>query len=261
MMRNSCFVVGSIGPGTKAVTLGHIDYDTLLDSYAEQVRGLLDGGEGKGVDALLIETQFDLNVAKIAVTACLDMMRKAGRRVPLMVQVTMETTGTMLLGTEMAAAIATLEALPIDVLGMNCATGPELMRQHVEVLSEQCTRYLSVQPNAGLPVLHEGHTHFPLSGEELAKAHVDFVTTLGVNIVGGCCGTTPEHIRLVAEAFRGVKAKPREALHKKPAAADAMVASLYSPVNAAGSVDRDDRGTHQHQRLPEVQGGDHCRGH
>ncbi len=222
------FVAGSIGPGTKAVTLGHIGYDELLESYAEQVRGLIDGG----VDALLIETQFDLNVAKIATVACLDVMRQRGRRVPLMVQVTMETTGTMLLGTEMSAAIATLEALPIDVLGMNCATGPELMRQHVAVLSAQCTRYLSVQPNAGLPVLHEGHTHFPLSGAELAKAHVDFVTNFGINIAGGCCGTTPEHIKLVADALKNRAPKPRPAFGAKITAATAMVSSLYSATSA-----------------------------
>jgi 5-methyltetrahydrofolate--homocysteine methyltransferase len=222
------FVAGSIGPGTKAVTLGHIGYDELLESYAEQVRGLIDGG----ADALLIETQFDLNVAKIAATACLDVMREKNVRLPLMVQVTMETTGTMLLGTEMAAAIAALEALPIDVLGMNCATGPELMRQHVEVLSQNCTRFLSVQPNAGLPVLHEGHTHFPLSAEELAKAHVDFVKTFGINIAGGCCGTTPAHIQMVAEALRGVQPKARQAFGRKPTGETANVASLYSPVSA-----------------------------
>ena len=222
------FVAGSIGPGTKAITLGHTDYATLLDSYTEQARGLIDGG----VDALLIETQFDLNVAKIAATACLDVMRDRKIRVPLMVQVTMETTGTMLLGTEMAAAIATLESLPIDVLGMNCATGPELMRQHVEVLSQQSTRFLSVQPNAGLPVLHEGHTHFPLSGKELAKAHVDFVKTFGINIAGGCCGTTPAHIKMVAEALKSVAPKPREAFGRKPTASTAAVTSLYSAVPA-----------------------------
>ncbi len=222
------FVAGSMGPGTKAVTLGHIEYDTLLESYTEQALGLIDGG----ADALLVETQFDLNVAKIAATACLDAMRQRDKRIPLMVQVTMETTGTMLLGTEMAAAIATLEALPIDVLGMNCATGPELMRQHVEVLSNTCTRYLSVQPNAGLPVLHEGHTHFPLSAEELAKAHVDFVQTFGINIAGGCCGTTPAHIKLVAEALKGIKPKAREAFGRKVTAGNAVTASLYSAVNA-----------------------------
>ncbi|HEY4328879.1 MAG TPA: homocysteine S-methyltransferase family protein, partial [Phycisphaerae bacterium] len=226
------FVAGSIGPGTKAVTLGHIDYDTLLDSYTQQAMGLLEGGEGVGVDAMLIETQFDLNVAKIAATACLDAMRKLNRRVPLMVQVTMETTGTMLLGTEMAAAIATLEALPIDILGMNCATGPELMRQHVEVLSRESTRFLSVQPNAGLPVLHEGHTHFPLSAEEFAKAHLDFVQTFGINIAGGCCGTTPAHIKLLAETLKAKSPAPREAFGRKITGMTARVASLYAAESA-----------------------------
>src|SRR5205814_6853619 len=127
---------------------------------------------------------------------------------------------------------AALEALPIDVLGMNCATGPELMRQHIEVLSQQSTRFLSVQPNAGLPVLHEGHTHFPLTAEELAKAHVDFVKTFGINIGGGCCGTTPEHIKAVAEALRGVKPAARAAVGRKPNAATAQVASLYEAESA-----------------------------
>ncbi|MEI8195025.1 MAG: homocysteine S-methyltransferase family protein, partial [Phycisphaerae bacterium] len=227
------FVAGSIGPGTKAITLGHVDYQTLLESYREQARGLLDDGHGGGgVDALLVETQFDLNTAKIAATACLDVMRELDRRVPLMVQVTMETTGTMLLGTEMAAAIATLESLPIDILGLNCATGPELMRQHVATLSQNSTRFLSVQPNAGLPVLHEGHTHFPLGAAELAKAHVDFVTTFGINICGGCCGTTPEHIQAVAAAVRDLQPKPREAFARPTTAATATITSLYSAVGA-----------------------------
>lgn len=226
------YVAGSIGPGTKAITLGHVDYQTLLESYREQARGLLEDGEAKGVDALLVETQFDLNTAKIAATACLDVMRELDRRVPLLVQVTMETTGTMLLGTEMAAAIATLEALPIDVLGLNCATGPELMRQHVATLSQNSTRYISVQPNAGLPVLHEGHTHFPLGAAELAKAQVDFVNTFGINICGGCCGTTPEHIKAVAEAVRNLQPKPREAFARRTTAATALITSLYSAVPA-----------------------------
>ncbi len=218
------FVAGSVGPGRKSPTIGAVTPEALLASYAQQMRGLLDGG----VDALLIETCFDLLQAKIAVSAALDVMRERGKRVPLMVQVTMETTGTMLVGTEMAAVIAALGALPIDVLGMNCATGPELMRQHVEVLSRQWPRFISVQPNAGLPVLHEGHTHFPLSPEELAQAHGDFVRNFGINIAGGCCGTTPAHIMAVAEALRGVKAAPREAFGRKTTAVTAQIASLYA---------------------------------
>ena len=222
------FVAGSIGPGTKAITLGNTTFDIMHDSYVEQVRGLLDGG----VDAILIETCFDLLQAKVAVIAATDAMKEMGIRVPIMVQVTMETVGTMLLGTEMNAVITTLEALPVDVIGMNCATGPELMRPHVETLSQNCTRYLSVQPNAGLPVLHEGRTHFPLGAAELAKAHVEFVQQFGVNIVGGCCGTTPEHIRAVAAAVAELKPAVRSAQGRKTDAAHATVSSLYSAVDA-----------------------------
>ena len=197
-----------------------------MNSY--QIRGLLDGG----VDAILIETCFDLLQAKIAVIAAVDAMRELGLRVPIMVQVTMETVGTMLLGTEMSAVITTLEALPVDVIGMNCATGPELMRPHVETLSQNCTRYISVQPNAGLPVLHEGRTHFPLGAAELAKAHREFVQQFGVNIVGGCCGTTPEHIRAVAAAVANMKPAVRSAWSRKIDAAHAAISSLYNSVDA-----------------------------
>jgi 5-methyltetrahydrofolate--homocysteine methyltransferase len=222
------FVAGSVGPGTKAITLGNTTFDIMLDSYTEQIRGLLEGG----VDAILIETCFDLLQAKVAVIAALDAMRELGIRVPIMVQVTMETVGTMLLGTEMNSVITTFEALPVDVIGMNCATGPELMRSHVETLSRDCTRYLSVQPNAGLPVLHEGKTYFPLGPAELAQAHVEFVSKFGVNIVGGCCGTTPEHIRQVAAAVKGLKPAPRAAFGRKIDASHATVSSLYSAVDA-----------------------------
>ncbi len=222
------FVAGSIGPGTKAITLGNTTFDIMHDSYLEQIRGLLDGG----VDAILIETCFDLLQAKVAVIAAVDAMTELGIRVPIMVQVTMETVGTMLLGTEINAVITTLEALPVDVIGMNCATGPELMRAHVETLSQHCTRYLSVQPNAGLPVLHEGRTHFPLGAAELAKAHVEFVQQFGVNIVGGCCGTTPEHIRAVAAAVGTLKPAARSAFGRKIDAAHATVSSLYNAVDA-----------------------------
>jgi 5-methyltetrahydrofolate--homocysteine methyltransferase len=223
------FVAGSIGPGTKSITLGHVSWEVLHDSYYTQALALIEGG----VDALLIETQFDLAVAKCAAIACFDALRDADKRLPLMVQVTMEKDGgKMLLGTEMSAAIATLEALPIDVLGMNCATGPELMRQHVEVLSRECTRFLSVQPNAGLPILHEGHTHFPLSPEELVKAHLAFVREFGVNIVGGCCGTTPAHIQAVADALRTETPHPRAAFGRKLTADTARIASLYSAETA-----------------------------
>lgn len=223
-----CFVAGSIGPGTKSITLGNTTFAIMHDSYLEQMRGLLEGG----VDAILIETCFDLLQAKVAVIAAIDAMRECRIDVPLMVQVTMETVGTMLLGTEMPAVITTLEALPVDVIGMNCATGPELMRQHIEILSRSCTRYISVQPNAGLPVPHEGRTHFPLRPAEFAQAHVEFVRDLGVNIVGGCCGTTPAHIQCAAEAIKSLRPVRRDAFHRPIDAARSAVSSLYSSVDA-----------------------------
>ncbi len=222
------FVAGSLGPGTKSITLGDTTFPVMLDSYTEQVRGLLEGQ----VDVILIETCFDILQAKVAVIAALDAMREMNVRVPIMAQVTMETNGRMLLGTEMSAAIATLEALPVDVLGMNCATGPEPMRPHVETLSRECTRYISIQPNAGLPITQAGQTHYPLGPRELAEAHREFVGTWGVNIVGGCCGTTPEHIRHVAEAVRELVPPPRAAWRRRLDAARAVVSSLYSAETA-----------------------------
>jgi len=201
------FVVGSMGPGTKLPTLGQIDWDTLLDSYTEQVRGLLDGG----VDALLIETCQDILQAKCAVVAGIDAMRELDREVPIFCTVTIETTGTMLVGTEALAALVTLSAYPeVKVLGLNCATGPQEMSEHVRVLSESCDRPLLIQPNAGLPELIEGKTHFPLTPDEFARWLVEFVEVDGVNFIGGCCGTTPEHLAAVANVLGTRKPKPRD---------------------------------------------------
>ncbi len=222
------FVAGSVGPGTKSITLGYTTFEAMRDSYAEQMRGLLEGG----VDAILIETCFDLLQIKVAVIAALDAMREMGRRLPIMAQVTMETNGRMLLGTEISAVIATLEALPVDVLGLNCATGPDAMRPHVAALSTDCTRYLSVQPNAGMPLTEQGRPRYPLTPQALAEAHREFVQAFGVNIVGGCCGTTPEHIRCVAEALRGLAPKPRAAFGRTASAEQAVVSSLYGVVTA-----------------------------
>ena len=153
------FAVGSLGPGTKLISLRQISYDDLLASYLEQARGLLDGG----VDVLLIETCQDILQAKVAIQAARLAFDACGRRVPLLCQVTVETTGTMLVGTDIAAAVATLEAYPeVDVIGLNCATGPQEMSEHVRYLSRACSRFLSVQPNAGLPQIVAGQTHFPL---------------------------------------------------------------------------------------------------
>ncbi|HOW18646.1 MAG TPA: homocysteine S-methyltransferase family protein, partial [Phycisphaerae bacterium] len=196
------FVIGAMGPGTKLPSLRHTTWDVLEDSYAEQARGLLDGG----VDVLLIETCQDILQAKAAIAGIEQAMAEKGRRVPIMVQVTMETTGTMLVGTDMAAAVAAIEAYPqVEVFGLNCATGPEQMSEHVRYLSANWPRKISVLPNAGLPQLVDGRPHYPLTPAELARWLKEFVEVDGVNIVGGCCGTTPEHLRAVVEAIGGVR--------------------------------------------------------
>jgi 5-methyltetrahydrofolate--homocysteine methyltransferase len=210
------WVVGAMGPGTRAPTLSlgkdpattkdFIDVATMEDGYRRQVRGLLDGGS----DVLLIETSFDLLQIKAAVAACNDVFVERGARVPLMVQFTVEKDiNTMLLGTEPLAAIGALDPLPIDVLGMNCATGPEDMREHVRTLSRHSRLPISVIPNAGIPSLVDGATCYPLEPAGLAAAQREFVEEFGVAIVGGCCGTTPAHLTEVVEAVSGLAPRPR----------------------------------------------------
>ena len=163
------FVLGSMGPGTKLITLGQVSWESMLESYAEQARGLIDGG----VDAFLIETAQDLLQVKCAINACLLALEESGRTVediPIMVSVTIETTGTMLLGAEIAAAVTALRPFPILSLGLNCATGPVEMADHIDHLSRNWDRHISVVPNAGLPVLHEGQPSFPLGPEPMADA-------------------------------------------------------------------------------------------
>src|ERR1700704_3565091 len=187
------WVVGSIGPGTKLPSLGAIGFAELRDGYETQVDGLLAGG----VDVLLVETVYDLLQGKAAIVAARRAMAKAGREVPLMVQV----TGGMLVGTEIGAALTALEALKPDVIGLNCATGPSEMTEHLRHLSQHARTFLSALPNAGLPSVVDGRTHYDLPPDELAEAHDRFTSELGVNIVGGCCGTTPEHLRRVVETI------------------------------------------------------------
>lgn len=215
------YVAGSIGPGTKLPSLGQIDPDEMLDAYRTAASGLLDGG----VDLLIIETCQDLLQAKLAYIASRDAMDHVGRTVPVIVQVTMERSGTMLVGTEMPAAILALEALDgPEVLGINCATGPAEMMEHVIVLSEQCTRFLSCQPNAGLPENIGGRPVYLLPPDELARYLRQFVVDYGVHIVGGCCGTTPEHMRRVVEAVSGLVPRSRSPVHMPGAS------SLYTAV-------------------------------
>jgi len=191
------FVIGSIGPGTRLPSLGQIRYDTLRDDYALQVDGLIAGG----VDVLLVETVYDLLQAKAAINGARAAMRRAGlsNPIPIMVQVTVETTGRMLVGTEIGAALTALEAMRPDVIGMNCATGPVEMTEHLRYLAQHARTFLSALPNAGLPSVVDGRTHYDLTPPALAEAHDRFVDEFGLNIVGGCCGTTPEHLRAVVE--------------------------------------------------------------
>jgi 5-methyltetrahydrofolate--homocysteine methyltransferase len=194
------FVVGALGPGTKLVSLGQTTFDEVEATYLDAFTGLLE----ERVDALLLETMQDLLLVKAGVVAAERAMAETGIRVPLFVQVTMEQTGTMLLGTEMAAALNMLECFPsVKAIGLNCATGPVEMTPHIRFLGQNSTRPLAIQPNAGLPVMERGQARYKLSAEELAEHHTRFVEEHGAALVGGCCGTTPDHIRAVAEAVGG----------------------------------------------------------
>src|SRR4051794_1508579 len=217
------WVAGSIGPGTKLPSLGHIGFAALRDAYEEQAAGLLEGG----VDLFLIETCYDLLQAKAAMIACRRAMRAAGRSVPLQVQVSMETTGRMLLGSEIGAALVSIAAMGADVIGVNCSTGPAEMQEHLRYLSQHSPVPISVLPNAGLPSVVDGRTHYDLTPEQLAEYHRRHVAELGVRVVGGCCGTTPEHLRQVVEAVRGVDPAPRSP------ELEPSVTSIYSPTTLA----------------------------
>ncbi|HSM81808.1 MAG TPA: homocysteine S-methyltransferase family protein, partial [Nodosilinea sp.] len=199
------FVAGSMGPGTKLPTLGHIDFDTLKASYVEQARGLIDGG----VDLMLVETCQDVLQIKAALNGIEEAFTATGTRLPLMVSVTMEQQGTMLVGTEMAAALAILEPYPIDILGLNCATGPDLMKDHVRHLADQSPFVISCIPNAGLPENVGGHAVYRLTPMELRMSLMHFIEDLGVQVIGGCCGTRPEHIAQLAELAKDLRPKPR----------------------------------------------------
>jgi 5-methyltetrahydrofolate--homocysteine methyltransferase len=200
------FVAGSMGPTTKLPSLGHIGFDDMAAAYEEQAAALIEGG----VDVLLVETAQDLLQAKVGVYGALEAMRKAGKRLPLTVQVTLQESGTMLLGTEIGAALTALEPFDVDVIGINCATGPKEMNDAVRYLGLNSTKNISVLPNAGLPFNEGGHAVYKLTPEELAQYHKHFVVDYGVRIVGGCCGTRPEHLKAVVDAVAGVEPAKRE---------------------------------------------------
>ncbi|MFF9342903.1 methionine synthase [Streptomyces sp. NPDC014773] len=214
------WVLGSIGPGTKLPTLGHAPYTVLRDAYQQNAEGLLTGG----ADALIVETTQDLLQTKASVIGARKALDALGADVPLIVSVTVETTGTMLLGSEIGAALTALEPLGIDMIGLNCATGPAEMSEHLRYLARHSRVPLSVMPNAGLPVLTSDGAHYPLSPAELADAQESFVREYGLSLVGGCCGTTPEHLRQVVERVRDLTPAPRDP-RPEPGAA-----SLYQTV-------------------------------
>ncbi|MFJ6780051.1 methionine synthase [Streptomyces yangpuensis] len=214
------WVLGSMGPGTKLPTLGHITYAQIRDAYQTNAEGLLAGG----ADALLVETTQDLLQTKSSIIGARRAMEALGVTVPLICSVTVETTGTMLLGSEIGAALTALEPLGIDMIGLNCATGPAEMSEHLRYLARNARVPLSCMPNAGLPVLTKEGAHYPLSAAELADAQETFVREYGLSLVGGCCGTTPEHLRQVVERVRGTAVVPRDP-RPEPGAA-----SLYQTV-------------------------------
>src|SRR5689334_13071436 len=234
------WVAGSMGPGRKLPTLGHISFKDLRDAYAVQVRGLLDGG----VDLLIVETCQDLLQTKAALAAIFGHFKESHRRVPVIAQVTIEVFGTMLNGTEISAALTALAPFPIDVVGMNCGTGPKHMTESIRYICENAPLPVSVLPNAGLPSVVEGKMHYDETPESFTAQLVHFVNDFGANIVGGCCGTTPDHLRLVVEAMQQITPKERHAKTlpaassiyiQQPYLQDASFLIVGERVNASGS--------------------------
>lgn len=193
----STYVIGSMGPGTKLPTLGQVELDDLIFALCEQARALIVAG----ADAIIIETSQDMQQVKTAVRSVFQVMRHT-KHIPLLVSVTMENTGAMLLGTDIAAVAATLEPLPVSSLGLNCATGPNEMESHIRYLKENWNRPISCMPNQGLPEIIDGKTVYNLNPEAFAQKMLYFVETYGIRIVGGCCGTTPAHIKALTDVLK-----------------------------------------------------------
>jgi 5-methyltetrahydrofolate--homocysteine methyltransferase len=221
------FVAGSMGPTTKLPTLGHIDFDTMQASFEEQAEGLYDGG----VDLFIVETCQDVLQIKAALNAVESVFQRKGTRRPLMVSVTMETTGTMLVGSDISAVLAILQPYPIDILGLNCATGPDRMAEHIRYPSAHSPFVVSCIPNAGLPENVGGHAHYRLTPMELRLALMHFVEDLGVQVIGGCCGTRTDHIQQLAEIGQTLKPKDRQPSYE-PAAASIYSAQPYEQDNS-----------------------------
>lgn len=221
------WVSGSIGPGTKLPTLGHITFNDLKAAYVDQIRGLMDGG----VDILQVETCQDLLQTKAALAAIFEHFAGTKRRVPVIAQVTIEIFGTMLNGTEIAAALTALEPFPVDIIGMNCGTGPKHMAESIKYLCENAPLPVSVLPNAGLPEVKDGATHYDETPESFARQVETFARDYGVNVVGGCCGTTPAHLAPVVEAMTRITPKNRNA-QLTPSASSIYIQQPYKQDNS-----------------------------
>ena len=221
------FVAGSIGPTTKLPTLGHIDFDKLKESYEEQINGLIDGG----IDLLLIETCQDVLQIKSALSASQEVIKNRNIELPIMISITMETTGTMLVGSDIASALTILEPYNIDILGLNCATGPVQMKEHIKYLAENSPFAISCIPNAGLPENIGGVAHYKLTPLELKMQLMNFIYDFNVQLIGGCCGTTPEHIKHLSSIIEEIVDKK---INKKLATAKTnfvpSAASIYNAV-------------------------------
>jgi 5-methyltetrahydrofolate--homocysteine methyltransferase len=223
------FVAGSIGPGTKLPTLGHVTYDVLKESFEIQAEGLFDGG----VDLFIVETCQDVLQIKAALNAIEAVFAKKGDRRPLMVSVTMEVQGTMLLGTDISGMLSILEPFPIDILGLNCATGPDRMADHIKYLTENAPFVVSCVPNAGLPENIGGHAHYKMTPMELRMALHRFIEDWGVQVIGGCCGTRPEHIQALAEIGTVLKPKEREVRRSLTPGHSGRDLFSYTPASAS----------------------------
>jgi len=214
------FVAGSIGPGTKLPSLGHISFKELASAYEEQARGLIDGG----VDLLCIETCQDILQVKAALYGIRCYLKNLRKNIPIIVSVTIETTGTMLVGTDMLTVLATLDPFDVDAIGLNCATGPQEMSEHVRTLAAYSSKPIFVMPNAGMPENVGGKAHYHLSPEDFSRTLTSYIKELGVQIVGGCCGTTPEHIRQLVASVGSLSPSPRTFTHVP------SISSLYQSV-------------------------------
>jgi methionine synthase I (cobalamin-dependent) len=206
--KANTYIAGSIGPGTKLPSLDHISVDDLAGAYEEQIRALALAG----VDLLIIETCQDLLQIKTAMTTCYATLDALRLKIPVLASVTIERTGTMLVGTDIAAAAVTFEPYPIFSFGLNCATGPADMESHIRYLSRNWAGRISCVPNQGLPEVVDGKTFYPLDPLSYALEMKRFVTEYGVSVVGGCCGTTPAHIRQLVQTLAGVQPAVREVL-------------------------------------------------